>query len=66
MEITWYPRHLLVTAVFLVLFAGALNLAIDANGRAAAGVLALVAYIGIEVWLTFNPARPPKAWRRRV
>ena len=66
MDITWHPRHLLVTAVFLVLFAGVLNLAIDANERAAAGVFALVAYIGLEVWLTFNPARPSKARRTRV
>jgi hypothetical protein len=66
MDITWYPRHLLVTAVFLVLFAVALNLAIDAHQQAAAGVLALLAYIGLEVWLTFNPARLPKTRRTRV
>jgi hypothetical protein len=55
-----------VTAVFLVLFAVALNLAIDAHQQAAAGVLALLAYIGLEVWLTFNPARLPKTRRTRV
>ena len=62
MKLTWYPRNLVVAVVLLAAFAAALSLAIDFRRGAVVGVLALIAYVGLEAILTFNPAQ---WWRDR-
>jgi hypothetical protein len=47
--------------VLLVLFAVAMNLAVDVTRRVAMGLLAAVAYAVIDVILSVNPA----VWRLR-
>ncbi len=57
MAFTFYPKHLVVTAVFLVVFASALSLAANVEGAlAGAGVVSVFAYLLINVFITFNPA----------
>jgi len=57
MTFTFYPKHLLVTAVFLVVFAVTLALAANVEGAlAGAGLVSVLAYLLIELFVTFNPA----------
>jgi len=61
--LTFQPKSLLVTAIFFATFGTMLAVADDAgSGIAAAGLLAVLAYVAIEVFLTFNPAA---WWRER-
>lgn len=54
---TVYPKGLLVTAVFIVVFEATLAVAKDVeHGAAAAGVLSVLAYLLVELFITFNPA----------
>jgi len=62
MKVTWYPRNVVVAIVFLTAFAAAVDLAIDFRGGAIVGVVALIAYVGLETLLTLNPAG---WWRKR-
>jgi hypothetical protein len=63
MMFTVYPKRLLVTAVFLVVFGATLAVAADVErGLATAGVLAVLAYLFVELFVTFNPAG---WWRER-
>jgi hypothetical protein len=62
MGVRFYPKALLVTVVFLAAFGATLALADEAGrGLAIAGAASIVAYLVIELGLTFNPA----IWRRR-
>lgn len=63
MTFTFYPKALLCTAVFVVMFGVALALAADlARGIVAAGVGSLLAYLFVEVFTSVNPAA---WWRER-
>ena len=62
MTATFYPKRVLITVVFLIVFGWALSLATDARRSAAIGVLALIAYALIELLITVNPA---VWWRER-
>jgi hypothetical protein len=63
MTFTFYPKGLLVTAVFLGVFGTMLALAADVErGVAVAGVLSVVAYLLVELFIVFNPA---VWWRER-
>lgn len=60
MAITFYPRTLLATGAFVILFSYGLSAALDVRAQAVtAGVLAVIAYVTIELLLTWNPG----AWR---
>jgi hypothetical protein len=61
MRVTWYPKNVLVAGALLALFAAALRVAIDFRIGAATGLLALMAYMAIEMGLIVNP----DAWSRR-
>lgn len=61
MKATWYPKNLLLAVASFALFAVALHIAIDFRTGAVAGLLALLAYLTIELGLIVNPA----AWGRR-
>jgi hypothetical protein len=61
MTIAFYPRRLLLTAVFLVAFGAALSFATDARRGLAVGAVAVMAYGAIELWIFINPAA---CWRR--
>ncbi len=55
--ITVYPKGLVATAVFMIVFGALLAAAIDAGQRlAVAGGLAVLAYFLVELLVTFNPA----------
>jgi hypothetical protein len=56
----WYPKNVLVAVVLFVAFGLALDSSVDFKRGAAVGVLALAAYLGLDTFLTFNPAQ----WRR--
>ena len=57
MTITFYPKALLVTALFVVMFGATLLLAIDVRrGIAIAGTLGILAYLLVEFLITFNPS----------
>ena len=57
MTITFHPAGLLVTALFLVLFAALLALATNVETAVSgAGLISIAAYVVIEVVGTFNPA----------
>lgn len=63
MTLTFYPKGLLVTAVFVVMFGATLAMAMDvARGIAAAGALSVLAYLTVELFIVFNPA---VWWRER-
>jgi len=58
---TFYPKALLVTTVFVVMFGATVLLAIDVRrGIAAAGILGVLAYVLVEFLVTFNV---PWWWR---
>ena len=57
MNVTWYPRNVLLAVVVLVVFVAALNLAGDFYRGAATGAAALIAYLSVDTILTFNPAQ---------
>lgn len=62
-RVRFYPRRLIFTAVFLLTLWVGLRLATDFVDRGAVGVIGvagLVAYLAIEIFLSFNPAM----WRR--
>lgn len=65
MAITFYPKSLFVTAVFIVAFGSMLSVATDLRRGVAAGVLALSAYLLIEVFVVVNPAMWWRTRRRR-
>lgn len=55
MTITFYPKALLITAVFVVMFGATVLLAIDVGrGIAATGILAVLAYVLVEFLSTFG------------
>ncbi len=62
MKLTLYPKNVLVAAALLAALGVALDLAIDARHGAAAGVAALLVYLGLDAALTVNPGQ---WWRRR-
>ncbi len=63
MTLTVYPKGLLVTALFLVVFGATLAVAGDVErGIATAGGLSVLAYLFVELLITFNPAG---WWRER-
>jgi len=63
MTFTLYPKGLVVTAVFLAIFGTTLAIAEDVErGVAAAGLLSVLAYVVIELFIAFNPAI---WWRER-
>jgi hypothetical protein len=60
--ITIYPKRLALTAIFLVVFGVLLSTATDVkNGATAVGLFAVLAYVAIEVFASWNPA----VWSRR-
>lgn len=64
MHFTWYPRNLLLAAVFVGLFAWTLRVAVDFRAGVVVGLLALLCYLAFEIGLTFNPGvwgRKPKS-----
>jgi len=64
MTVTFYPKGLLITAVFLLLFGATLALAVDAKQAAAlAGAVSVAAYLLVELFIMFNPA---VWWRERA
>ena len=63
MTFTFYPKSMVVTAVFLAVFGAMLAMAADVeHGVAVAGVLSVAAYLLIEFFIAFNPA---VWWRER-
>lgn len=62
MTASFHPKRLLITAVFVVAFGSVLSVATDSRQGAAVGVLALLAYLFVEVFITFNPV---VWWRER-
>jgi hypothetical protein len=56
MTVTVHPKRLLVTAAFLLAFAALLSSATAVTKGVALGVLAVLAYVLVEVLITFNPA----------
>lgn len=59
MEVTWYPKRIVIAVGLLFACAALLDTAIAFNRGAAVGVLGLLAYLCVDVGLTF-----PSAWRR--
>ena len=57
MTVTWHPKNLLLAAAFLVIFAVALNVAIDFRTGTATGLAGLLVYLFLDVVLTLHPAR---------
>lgn len=55
MTVNFHPGMLLATAVFVVAFGSVLSMAIDTKQGVAVGVLGLLAYLLVEVLITFNP-----------
>jgi hypothetical protein len=62
MTVSFYPKRLLATALFILAFGSILSLATDMSQGAAVGALALSAYLFVELLVTFNPA---VWWRER-
>jgi hypothetical protein len=63
MTFTFYPKALLVTAVFVVMFGATLLLATDVRrGIAATGMLGVLAYVLVEVLATVNA----RSWWREL
>jgi len=60
--IAFYPNRLVIAVLFLVIFGCMVGAATDLRGGLAVGVLALLAYLFVEVCVTFNP---PTWWRDR-
>ncbi len=56
MTVTVHPKGLLVTAAFLLAFGVVLSLATGARNGVAMSFVAVLAYVLIEVLVTFNPA----------
>ena len=56
MTVDFHPKSLLVTALFFVAFGSVLSVASDFKQGAAVGVLALLAYVFVEMLFAFNPA----------
>jgi hypothetical protein len=54
--ISFHPKRLLVTAVFIVAFGSVLAAAADVKRGVAVGALAVLAYVFIEAFIAFNPA----------
>jgi hypothetical protein len=63
MKISWYPRHLVTGLLLFVVFALALNVAVDAHRGAVVGLLAIVVCAIVDVIFTINPAS--WGWLRR-
>jgi len=61
MRVTWYPKNVVAGIALLVAFGIAFTLAIDVRRGVAMGLLAAVAYVIVDVFLSVNPA----AWRLR-
>jgi len=67
MRVTWYPKNIALGVVMLALFVVAMNLAVDVMSGAAMGVIAVLAYLAVDVLISVNPAvwrlsrRPPEA-----
>ena len=56
MKIRLYPRALLATGAFVILSGYALSAALDVRASAVtAGVFSVIAYVTIELLLTWNP-----------
>lgn len=60
MTVTFYPKRLLLTAVFIVAFGLMLEMATDLRRGVVVGVLAVCAFVLIELLIVVNPA----AWWR--
>jgi hypothetical protein len=60
MTVKFHPRALLVTAAFFAVFGVGLLEAVDLRRGVAMGIVALIAYACIELFIGFNPA----IWRR--
>jgi hypothetical protein len=56
MTVNFYPKNLLVSAVFLIAFGSLLSVATDLRRGAMVGGLAVLAYLLIEVFAAVNPA----------
>jgi len=56
MTISFHPKGLLATAVFLIAFGSALSVATDLRRGVVVGALAVLAYLLIEVFAVVNPA----------
>lgn len=55
MTISFHPKSLAVTVAFLVAFGSALSVATDLRHGVAVGVVAVLAYLLVEVVIAFNP-----------
>ena len=56
MAIAFYPKRLLITALFIVAFGAMLSVATDLRQGLTVGALAVLAYLLIEVLIVINPA----------
>ena len=57
MAVTFYPKRLLITAIVMAVFGATLSLATDLPRAATAvGLISVVAYVALEVFMTANPA----------
>lgn len=61
MTVAFFPKRLLITALFLIMFGAALTSATDLRLGLAVGAVAMLAYLVVEVLVFFNPA----PWRAR-
>jgi hypothetical protein len=52
---SFYPKRLLATAVFIIAFGSVLSVATDLRRGVAVGILAVMAYLFVEVLIVFNP-----------
>ena len=57
MKVTWYPKNFLVAVVLLIAFAATLTVAMNFRAGATVGVGGLLAYLFLDVVLTFVPAQ---------
>lgn len=55
MAISFYPKRLLATALFIVAFGSVLSVATDLRQGVAVGLLAVMAYLFVEFLIVFNP-----------
>ena len=62
MQITFYPKKLLLSAVATVALSATLSVATDVNRAGVLGIAGLLAYLLFEVFFSVNPAT---WWRDR-
>ena len=65
MKISWYPRNFLTGELLFILFALALNVAVEAHRGALIGLCAITACVVVDVIFTINPASWSWLARRR-